>query len=427
MRLDLADGSGDMCESITDANGQFDCALLIGGEYRVTVTPSPGARQGFAPAIGAHFNTIQVPRDGVVTGVQLAIKDERFAIRGTVVDDTGSPMADVHVMAMAPGESTMDFPSTLTDAAGRFEIADLARGAYSLSAHAGDGSDGLVSDVAAGTNAVSIKLARAGSIEGTLTGFSTAPTVFYWSTTGQEHSGRALVEGTTFSRVGVTPGQYTVEAIGADADAVTVDVRAGETAHVDLRSRGVGTVEGIVSELTTHKPLPAMRCDAKPSTDGRTTPVPPDVSFQGFSDAEGHFKVSAPVGRVRIFCFPPNGGPLSAAGTDVDVASAGSAKVNVFSVKAPASPSDAGFMFDPDMLPVTVGSVVPNGPAATAGLAPGDQVVTIDGISLQGVLPQGAMFLVMSHRPGTTAKLGVLRGGAAQTIKVAVVGGGAAQ
>ena len=79
------------------------------------------------------------------------------------------------------------------------------------------------------------------------------------------------------------------------------------------------------------------------------------------------------------------------------------------------------------MLPVTVGSVVPNGPAATAGLAPGDQVVTIDGISLQGVLPQGAMFLVMSHRPGTTAKLGVLRGGAAQTIKVAVVGGGAAQ
>jgi RNA polymerase sigma factor (sigma-70 family) len=116
MRLDLTDGSGDMCESITDANGQFDCSLLIGGEYRATVTPSPGARRGFAPAAGGRFNPIQVPKDGVVTGVKLAIKDERFAIRGSVVDDTGAPMSDVHVMAMAPGDSTMDFPSTLTDA-----------------------------------------------------------------------------------------------------------------------------------------------------------------------------------------------------------------------------------------------------------------------------------------------------------------------
>lgn len=422
MRLDLMDGEQDMCESITDPNGQFDCALLIGGEYRVTVTPSPGARQGFAPAAGGTFKTIQVPRDGVVTGVQLAIKDERLAIRGTVVDDTGSPMSDVHVMAMARGDSTMDFPSTLTDTAGRFEIPNLARGTYSLGAHAADGSDGVVPNVAAGTNNASIKLARAGTIEGTLTGFAGSATVFFWSaSSGPAQSGRALVEGARFSRAGVTPGRYMIEAMaGADADTVTVEVRAGETVHVDLRSRAVGSVEGTVADFATRKPLAGMRCDAKPSTEGQTSPVPPDIAFQAFTDAAGHFKVSAPVGRVRIFCFAANGGPLSPAGTDVEVTNAEPAKVTVYSVKVSASQSDDGFRLDPGLLPITVADVLPDGPAATAGLRAGDQLVTIDGAALQGVLPVGASFLVMNHRPGTVATLGILRGGTAQTMKLGV-------
>jgi hypothetical protein len=423
MRLDLAVGEPDMCESITDANGQFDCALLVGGEYVATVTPSPGARRGFTPANGA-FKPIQVPRDGVVTGIQLAIKDERLAIRGTVVDDTGSPMSDVHVMAMAPGASTMDFPSTLTDASGRFEIANLARGTYRLSAHAADGSDGVLPDVAAGTTTATIKLARAGTIEGTLTGFESAPTVFYWSAARDpEHSGRALVEGTKFSRAGVTPGHYTVEAMsGADADSVTIEVHAGETVHVDLHRRAVGKVEGTVADFATHKPTPTMRCDAKPSMDGEATPVPPDVAFQAFTDPAGHFTVSAPVGRVRIFCFPPNGGSLSGAGTDVVVGNAELAKVHVFSVRATGSPSDAGFVVMYGMLPIAVGEVVPDGPAAAAGLKVGDQLVTIDGSSLQGVLPEGALFLVRNHRPGTVATLGILRGGVPSTIRLTLGG-----
>jgi hypothetical protein len=384
------------------------------------------------PAIGDHFQTIQVPRDAAVTGVQLAIKDERFAIRGTVVDETGAPLSDVHVMAMAPGESSMGFPSTLTDAAGRFEITNLARGTYSLGAHAADGGDGMLPNVATGTNNASIKLARAGSVDGTLTGFASAATVFYWSTTrGPEQIGRALVDGAKFSRVGVTPGRYTVEALaGADTDAVIVEVRAGETVRVDLHSRAVGSVEGTVADLTTRKPLAGMRCDAKPSTDGQASPVFPDVPFQAFTDAVGHFNVSAPVGRVRILCFPPignpNGGLQSPAGTDVEVTNAEPAKVNVFSVRGVSSPSDAGLMLMGGLLPITVADVVPNGPAAKAGLRAGDQLVTIDGVSLQGVLAEGASVLVSNHRPGTVATLGILRGGVAQTIKL-TLGGGAAQ
>jgi hypothetical protein len=43
-----------------------------------------------------------VPRAGAVAGIQLAIKNERLAIRGTVVDDTRVPLADVHLEATDP-------------------------------------------------------------------------------------------------------------------------------------------------------------------------------------------------------------------------------------------------------------------------------------------------------------------------------------
>jgi S1-C subfamily serine protease len=172
--------------------------------------------------------------------------------------------------------------------------------------------------------------------------------------------------------------------------------------------------------MATRKPIASLRCDAKVSTNGQVSPVPPDVPFQAFTDAAGHFKVSAPIGRVRIFCFSPTGGPLSPAGTDVEVTSETPAKVSVFSVRAGASPQDAGFMLDPMTLPITVRDVAPDGPAATAGLRAGDQLVTIDGASLQGVMPDGAAMLVANHRPGSVATLGILRGGVAQTLKLSI-------
>jgi hypothetical protein len=422
MRLDRADGVRDMCEAMTDAKGEFDCTLLVGGDYRATVTPSPGARQGFAPAVGDQHPIIPVPSAGAITGIRLAIKNERLAIRGTVVDDTGVPMPDVHVEAVGRGDSSMDASSTLSDTGGRFEIPNLARGAYTLHAHAADGSESTALDVAAGTTSASIKVARAGAIEGTLTGFAASATVFVFSTTGS-FGARAMVDGTTFSRIGVPPGRYMVEAMGgAGADAQSIEIQPGKTTRIDLRGRGVGRIEGTVLDLATRKPIAGMRCDAKISLDGRTSPAPPDVSYQAFTDANGRFVVTAPIGRVRIFCFSMTGDGTSPAGTDVDVTAAAAAKVTVFSVRGTFgnAGSDAGFMLEPLVLPLTVGQVAPAGPAAAAGLRAGDQLVTLDGASLQGVLPEGAQMLLMNHPPGVVA-LGISRGGVAQTVKIAVV------
>jgi S1-C subfamily serine protease len=213
--------------------------------------------------------------------------------------------------------------------------------------------------------------------------------------------------------------------VDGEVDGQSVEIKPGETTRVELHSRGVGTIEGTVADLATRKPLAGMRCDAKISMDGQASPMPSAVAHQALTDAAGHFKVSAPRGRVRLYCFSPSPAPLSPAGTDVEVTGTSVANANVFSVAATFgnAPSDPGFMLTPLVLPLTVDQVAPSGPAAAAGLRAGDQLVTIDGVSLAGVLPAGASILLMNHRPGTTATLGITRAGVAQTIKV-VLGAG---
>jgi len=424
VRMDLADGT-DHCEAMTDDSGDFDCSMLAGGEYSPKVAPTPSAGQELAPAEGDKLATITVPKDGAVTGVRLAIKNEQLSIRGTVVDDTGAAVPDVHVEAIGHGYAvTMDLASVMTDANGKFEIGHLARGIYNLHAHAADGSETEVLGIATANDPVTITLARPGAIAGTLVGFSTTPTVETNTLTSDLHmGGNAVVDGNTFSQVGLPPGKYTVEAkAGLETDGVAVDVRSGETAQVTLTSRGNGRVDGVVTEFGTKTPIAGMRCDGNLSMGGQMGPSPPDESRQAFTDAAGHFSLATSTGRVRVFCFNPTGGPLSAAGTDVDVPLGSVPHVDLVTVRAAfgASPGNVGFNLLPLNLPLTVNTVDPTGPAASAGIAPGDHLVAVDGQSLQGMLPDGASTLLSNHGSGSVITLGLERGGAARTAKIVV-------
>jgi RNA polymerase sigma factor (sigma-70 family) len=421
------DGDGNFCEAMTDEGGDFDCALVAGGEYAPKVAPSASAGQEFAPAVGDKLAMITVPKDGVVTGVRLAIKHQNLSIRGIVVDDTGIAVSDVHVEAIGHGYVVMtDLASVMTDTNGKFEIGNLARGTYNLHAHASDGSETEVLGISTAGDPVTIKLARPGAIQGTLVGFSTTPLVETNTLTADLHiSSNAIVEGNTFSQVGMPPGRYTVEAkVGLETDGVAVDVRSGETTRVTLTSRGTGRVEGTVIEFGTKAPVAGMRCDGNLSMGGQMGPSAPDESRQAFTDAAGHFSLATPTGHVRVFCFNPMGGLLSVAGTDVDVAPGSVPRVDLVSVRAAFGGSppllNVGFDLLPLNLPLTVNTVDPTGPAASAGIAPGDHLITIDSQSLQGMLPQGAAFMLLNHHPGSTITLALERGGAARTAKIVV-------
>lgn len=114
------------------------------------------------------------------------------------------------------------------------------------------------------------------------------------------------------------------------------------------------------------------------------------------------------------------GGMLSVAGTDVDVVPGTVPHVDLVAVRATFAvpPPKVGFDLIPMTLPITVNTVDPAGPAAAAGVVPGDHLVTIDGQSLQGMLPQGATFMLLNHHAGSAMTLGLERGGAARTAKI---------
>ena len=66
-------------------------------------------------------------------------------------------------------------------------------------------------------------------------------------------------------------------------------------------------------------------------------------------------------------------------------------------------------------MPVTVVEVVPNMPAARAGLKPGDQIDSIDGVQVHSV----AMLLAyMQDQKGAPAKLAIIRNGVSETLPV---------
>jgi hypothetical protein len=425
VRMISDDGKGDLGESMTDANGAFECSTMAGGDYLPNVYPSPMAGKAFEPATGDAFPAIKVPIDDAVTGVTLAIKHELFSIRGNVVDDKGAPVADVHIEAIGRGQGGMDLPSIMSTVAGTFEIRNLARGTYNLHAHSADGGEGDASDIVAGAENVAIKMLRPGSLEGTLVGFSTTPQIQLMTLTADLQIGaNAIVEGNRFYQIGLRPGRYALEAkAGLESDGASVEIKSGETTKVTLTSRGTGKVEGHITELGTKAPLPGFRCDAILTMNGQMGGPPGDPSQISHSDDKGHFAMASPLGKVRVFCFAEGDPGISVAGIDLEVTGQATAIAEVRAVRSTfgATPGDAGFQIRPMQLPLIVNTVRPGSAAATQGVRVGDLVTTIDGASLQGVLPMGAMILIQNHRPGTIVTVGLDRGGTPLSVKLPVV------
>lgn len=419
----LLNGEGDMGESMTNVRGEFDAGSMSGGDYRAAVYPSPLAGQPFEPVAGDEL-MIKVPSDGVVTNAKLAIKYETFTISGTVVDDAGGPVADVHIEAIGRGRPGVDLPSIMSAGNGTFRIRNLARGTYTLHAHAFDGGEGDALNIAAGAEGVTIKLMRPGAVDGTLVGFSTPPQVRMRTLTQDlAIGGNPIVEGTHFWQTGLRPGKYAIEAFGgAEKAGTSIEIKSGETTKVTLTSRGDGKLEGHLYEFGTKTPLPGYRCDANISMGGEMGGPPSDDSHSAFPDAQGHFAMAAPVGTVRVFCFSQNNPGLSPAGIDVEVTKGTTATVEVYGVRAKsAAVGDAGIRIKPVTLPLVLAAVDPASSAAQQGLKVGDRVVTIDGASVQGLLPAGAMTLIGNHKPGTTVSVGIDRAGTATTFKLPVV------
>ena len=101
---------------------------------------------------------------------------------------------------------------------------------------------------------------------------------------------------------------------------------------------------------------------------------------------------------------------------DIDVPADHEVRVELEAVaNIPGGAEDPAFTMLEDVLPATILSIRGD-PAQSAGLAAGDQIASVDGISTALFGPAGVQQLLANHAPGTTATIGVVRGGARLTI-----------
>jgi S1-C subfamily serine protease len=70
----------------------------------------------------------------------------------------------------------------------------------------------------------------------------------------------------------------------------------------------------------------------------------------------------------------------------------------------------------PELLGAPVGGVLPNSPAAAAGLRPGDLITHLDAAPVEGW--SGLVRNIVGHKPGDKVKVTVKRGGAVQDFEV---------
>ncbi len=112
---------------VVDAAGHFEVANLAAGRWTLRLSANGFPRPGEL--------SLDVRRDEVVDDVKLTI-GAGLSIAGRVVDARGEPVDHASLMLLRQKQNPRDLPrpvaSATTDAAGRFRIGGLERGAFTL-------------------------------------------------------------------------------------------------------------------------------------------------------------------------------------------------------------------------------------------------------------------------------------------------------
>ena len=285
----------------TNSAGQYTLTGLASGAYRVWFTyGSPlGAEWSWTEwysgrATGAAADPVTVAAGGVTSGIDVEMATG--AIAGTVrAAAGGSPAAGVEVCAGSVGAASRTGGCVRTDAEGRYKIAGLSTGAYSVrfsrqsdqdgnyvSQYYDDAaSDANVTDVTVtpGVTATGVdaELQTGGRISGAVTSASThAPlgevgvcVLFNGSGSGPctktNDAGDYSLEGLPSGSYGVEfygSGPYLVQYFDGKAsepEATPITVTAGATTGgIDAELQRGGDITGVVTDASSSAPVAGM-------------------------------------------------------------------------------------------------------------------------------------------------------------------------
>jgi protocatechuate 3,4-dioxygenase beta subunit len=444
VQVALRDGKRWDSVEVAD-DGSFHCESLAPGEYRVTAQRDWESMR----APGTSDDDVQgekvMIREGAVETVQLVVAGASEKIAGVVRDESGGPVADAFIEATLESDSATDSGGAarngrwaslwgtpnLSDQDGRFTLKDLSPGKHTLRAHRKGGGEAILEHVESGSDVV-LTIAATGRMSGTVvlrgggvpedftisladekTGFGRHDQFFR---TNGAWSLAELPAGTFKVKVGTGGGSAEVEATMSAGQDIT-GLRIELTPKV--------TVRGTVVDLDG-KPVPGLQVGV---SDGGAAYGAGDEKKLNITDDAGRYEVAqAPTGKVRVSVYPRNwydgdyeyiSVPMVIAAGEATVELA-PIRVSKKRVKVGDVTGDLGFGLkfaepgaDPLLFRCMVAVVRPGGPAAAAGLAPGDEILTVDGQAVSGA--NAYMFSVLTEvTPGTVVTLGLARGASLQ-------------
>jgi hypothetical protein len=312
------------------------------------------------------------------------------AVSGRVVDAQGAAIAGATVRALR-AMSQLALPEATADAQGRFQMS-MSPGPVVLTAEAPGFAPGRVSGIEAPAADVRIALAAGGAITGVVTaggrplGHFTVHVVRRAAQAGGAaavddgfwEQGRRVVAPDGQYRIDdLMPGRYGVTAAApglAPVEQPDVRVAPGGETRVDLALTPGATLSGTVRDARSGAPVAGAAVKLTTGSELAMTYTDATGSFSIADIAPGRrsLEVEHPayVGRVASGIELGQGGHER---VDVTLAAAAPGRDREFEI------AGIGAVLATQDGRLVVQSLVPHGPAAVAGIQPGEEVFSIDG------------------------------------------------
>lgn len=252
----------------TDETGRYAFANVAPAMYMLTAR---------APGFGSvTLNDVMVAQNETRRTIARDFNLEAGArIAGTASSRQGQPLEGVRVSALSGGGQKASRGSALTDVNGRFEIADLVPGTYTVVGNLAGWNEGREPRVETDTMDVRLELAQQGGVEGRVLGPDGSPLSAFaiglrMVNPHTSVPGRAMrtakVKGSTdgtFRVPGLVDGTYVVEA-KAEGFAPTLserfEVTLGQfTSGIEIRMNYGGSITGRVVDGATGEPVAGAR------------------------------------------------------------------------------------------------------------------------------------------------------------------------
>ncbi|MBV8757215.1 MAG: carboxypeptidase regulatory-like domain-containing protein [Deltaproteobacteria bacterium] len=296
-----------------------------------------------------------------------------LAIEGRVVDDRGVGIGDIEVSLHAGASSDKK-----TDRAGRFRFERLLAGTYAVTA--GGMPDLAHQNVDAGTRDLVLTIPRNGHVEGTVD----APDFISIHLEGGKRTVPTMAKDGHFE-VDAPPGHYRIVASVPNGNPIATaetELRPGETTTVHLHAGTTGSVRIVATSFGDSAPVAGIVCGAKHGVARATT------------DEHGETMLDQlPAGDEEIVCIRGHD-VVGRTTVKVDPRAAHTVRLAIVSGDTDADAHRIGA----DVVHGVFANVEPDGPAATAGIANGDELLAVDGIDATGPNADAAALYVQVHK-----------------------------